>query len=292
MQFFLRQKSNMDFKKLKKIIVCTAILMMPACPSPKAEGSKEAAEGLPELLGSAPEVTLSTRAPGVPWVGEILEYEMRWGMMTVGNAELRVMKNPVLISSRPCYHIMSTASSSSFLDRFYKVRDKNSSWMDVMSLISVGYSKQIREGGFFRDEWVKFNYKNLTFAAQKTNKKGRTTRSQGKIPGPVQDILTSLYYIRTKHLEVGKDIIMDVNTQKNWPMVIKVHKRQTVKTPAGKFDCFVVEPKLRDEGIFVSKGKRLLVWLTADPAHIPVMMKVEILLGQVSAKLVSRRYDK
>ncbi|MCQ2411141.1 MAG: DUF3108 domain-containing protein, partial [Elusimicrobiaceae bacterium] len=69
-------------------------------------------------------------------------------------------------------------------------------------------------------------------------------------------------------------------------LVVKVTGRQTVKTAAGRFSCLVVEPQFRGEGIFVSKGKNLKVWLTDDAYKMPVKMKTEVFIGSVSAELL------
>lgn len=251
-------------------------------------GLAAASPPAPNPMADAPEISVSTSWPQVPWPGETLEYELYWGFISVGTADMAV-RNTVMVAGRPAYHIVSTARSSSFIDKFYKVRDLNESWLDAISLLSLGYSKKLREGSFFRDEWVKFDHNNLTFSAQEVNRNNNAETFRGKLPGPVQDMLSSLYFIRTKPLEVGKDLIFDVNTKKNWPLVVKVLKRETVKTPAGKFDCFLVEPGLREEGIFVAKGKSMQVWLTADGRYVPVMMKAEVFIGHVSARLVSNR---
>jgi len=74
-----------------------------------------------------------------------------------------------------------------------------------------------------------------------------------------------------------------------YPLVVHVLKREKIKVPAGKFDCLVVEPFLRGPGIFISKGKKLVVWLTADERRIPVRMRSEVFIGHVSAELTD--YD-
>jgi len=61
------------------------------------------------------------------------------------------------------------------------------------------------------------------------------------------------------------------------------------KTGAGEglgrqVDCFRVEPVLREPGVFVSKGKKLQVWMTTDETHMPVLMRSEIFIGHVSAE--------
>src|SRR5205823_12646414 len=92
-------------------------------------------------------------------------------------------------------------------------------------------------------------------------------------------------------LEVGKSFTIDVHSgTKTWPLLVKVKKLEKVKVKAGRFLCYRVEPVLREQGIFISKGKKLEVWLTADEQHMPVLMRSEIFIGHVSAELVKHRW--
>lgn len=99
------------------------------------------------------------------------------------------------------------------------------------------------------------------------------------------DTLASLYITRTRKLTVGDAFSLDVFSGRRYPLIVKVLRRETIKVPAGQFDCFVVEPFLTERGIFIQKGKKLQVWLTADDRKIPVMMKAEIFIGHVYAEL-------
>ena len=86
---------------------------------------------------------------------------------------------------------------------------------------------------------------------------------------------------------MGKDLVFDiVNRSKQYPLIVKVLKKEKVKTKAGTFNTIVVEPQIRGEGIFVSKGKSLKVWLTDDKYKMPVKMTVEVFIGSVSAELL------
>ena len=49
----------------------------------------------------------------------------------------------------------------------------------------------------------------------------------------IQDVLSVLYYVRTRPLEVGQEIVVDVNSGPNYPMVIRVLGRETTKVGAG-----------------------------------------------------------
>lgn len=223
----------------------------------------------------------------VPWFPEVLEYEVKWGVFSMGFSNLKV-ERVVDFAGQPAYHVVSEARTNAFADRFYKVRDVNESWIRVKDLSSLGYSKQLREGDYYRDEWVLYDYDRKSFLSKRVNRGGDVHYSTGTIPGPVQDILSSLYFLRPRPLKVGDEIVLDVNTKQNWPLVVKVLRRSVVEVPAGRFRTVVVEPALRDEGIFVQKGKKLQVWLTDDERHIPVLMRVEIAVGHVSAYLLKK----
>ncbi len=107
------------------------------------------------------------------------------------------------------------------------------------------------------------------------------------MPPEVMDSFGSLYYVRTLPLETGQTYTMDVHSgDKIYPLVVHVLKREKAKVPAGKFNCIVVEPVLRGPGIFVSKGKKLQVWLTDDERRLPVRMRSEVFIGHVSAELL------
>lgn len=218
------------------------------------------------------------------WFPEALEFEIKWGLLMVGWASLR-MQEVVDFAGTPAFRIVSEAWSNKFCDAFYKVRDINESWIRTSDHASLGYSKKLREGQFFRDEWVRFDYSDSTFTSHKIDRDGTVTPSSGTIPGTVQDILSSVYFIRPKALKVGEEVILDVNDKSNWPLVVRVVRRQKITVPAGTFNTVLVEPALRKEGLFIQKGKKLEIWLTDDERHMPVLMRVEVFFGHISAYL-------
>ena len=111
--------------------------------------------------------------------------------------------------------------------------------------------------------------------------------TEGTAPAHVLDSLGSLYYLRTQDLVVGRDVVVDIiERDKIYPLVIHIKRQETIRVPAGKFDCYVVEPELRDPGIFIAKGKSIEVWLTQDNRRMPVRMRANVFIGHVSAELV------
>jgi hypothetical protein len=223
--------------------------------------------------------------------GEDLTFAIRWGVITGGYATLSVPAVD-LIEGQPAYHILSEARSTGMVEAFYKVRDRNEAWMDTGSPRSLRYSKKIHEGKYSVDEVVELDQTARTFHETEIrhDKNDAREEKRGEIPPNVLDVLSSLYYIRSQPLEVGKSFTVDVHSgDKTFPLLVKVKKLEKVKVKAGKFLCYRVEPVLRERGIFISKGKKLEVWMTADARHMPVLMRSEIFIGHVSAELVKQK---
>jgi hypothetical protein len=209
-------------------------------------------------------------------VGERLEFSVKYGTISAGIAVMEI-SDTASVDSHTCYRIVSTANSNDFISVFYKVRDSVQTYLDVPGLFPRIFSKHLREGNYKVDRLTYFDQKrHLAITGKDT------------IPtfGFVQDPLSSLYYIRTQELIPGNDVMLDSHADRqNFPLKVKVLGKEQVEVPAGKFDCVVIEPVMRSEGIFKAKGN-IKIWLTDDEYKMPVMMKTEVyFLGSINAQL-------
>lgn len=255
----------------------------------------------PVPAGEAPEMQYTPVASISPSVipvpeatilheGEDLRFAIKWGVVTAGYSSLKV-ENIETINNRPTHHVVAEAQSTGFVSTMYKVKDRNETWIDLRSPETLRYARNIREGKYRLEEQVDLDPTNRRYSlrAYRADKK-KHVNYEGDIPANVLDVLGSFYYVRTLPLEVGKTFTIDVHSgTKVYPLVVNVKKRQMVKVKAGKFDCFLLEPQLREPGIFISKGKKLEVFVTADDRKMPVLMRSEVFIGSVAAELVSYR---
>ncbi|MFH1699023.1 MAG: DUF3108 domain-containing protein [Candidatus Zixiibacteriota bacterium] len=208
-------------------------------------------------------------------VGEKLNFDIGYGFINAGTATMEV-EQLIEYNGRPAYQIITTANSNKFFSSFYPVKDRVESIMDAIGLFSWKFDKNLREGKYRAHRKYEFDqinhsviYKNDTI----------------EIAPYVQDALSILYFIRTQKLEVGKSIIVENFTDgRKYPLEVKIQKRETIKTKAGKFDCLVVEPILQSAGVFRHEGK-LTVWMTDDRLRLPVLMKSKVVVGSISAEL-------
>ena len=96
------------------------------------------------------------------------------------------------------------------------------------------------------------------------------------------------HFIRTRSFKVGDSFeLAAVSGKKKYKLRVLCHGKEKVKVPAGEFETLVVEPVLKDDGLFKAKGK-LTIWLTDDEVHMPVKMQSKIPVGSIKAELLSR----
>ena len=235
-------------------------------------------------------------APAVPWkTGEKFSFNVSVGIIAAGKATLEV-RDPVehkassngVTQAYKSYKLVATAESNGFVDVFYKVRDYNESWLDMEGLYTHRFEQHNQEGKYHLDQTVEYDWINKKFHQTDLVKGREPKMEEGDVPIPVADTLSSLWLVRARPLNVGDEFSLDVHSGKIYPLVVKVLKKETVKVEAGKFECFLVEPFLKEKGIFIQKGKKLQVWLTADERRIPVKMKAEIFIGSVRAELAEK----
>jgi len=237
-------------------------------------------EMTPEMQMKYPINQFTTRViPNQSWgVGEHLVFSVDYGFYRAGTATMSVIGTDS-VNGGLCYRIQTTAESNDFISKIYRVRDRVETYIDVRGLFSRRFEKKLREGGYKSDEFVDIYHDRLIALSTKEK------RALVEVPLYVQDILSTLYFIRTLNLQVGKTETIETYADgKVYPLKVLVHKKEKVESPAGTFTCFQVEPVLKSEGIFRQKG-RLLVWLTDDKYRIPVKMTSKIAIGNIATKL-------
>ncbi|ABQ25196.1 hypothetical protein Gura_0990 [Geotalea uraniireducens Rf4] len=106
--------------------------------------------------------------------------------------------------------------------------------------------------------------------------------------GEVLDIISGLYYLRNRPLQVGKTELLQVFDSDTYtPLPVEVLRREQVRLPGfRKADTIVIKPLLKTDGIFKRTGD-VTIWLTDDDFRAPVKVETQVPLGKVTAELLS-----
>jgi hypothetical protein len=233
--------------------------------------------GTLDRVSTAPTDSCHVRPAHTPFdAGEWFQFSIQYGIIRAGDALMQI-EDIEEIDGRQCYHLVSKAESNDFFSVFFKVRDRVDSFLDRESFVTRRFSKKIVEGKYRTTFSVDFDHANHI-----------ATYSDGtkmEFSPCAQDILSAFFYVRTLDLGLGQSVEIPCHSdKKNYPLEVLVHRKETITTPIGKFDCVVVEPILKSSGVFRQKG-RLTIWLTDDEYKIPVLMKSKVAVGSISAIL-------
>lgn len=247
-------------RTMKRFLVCTAALALATLPSPSGDDFRYVPN---EAFG----------------FGERLEFRIGYKFITAGRAYFQIAPEPIYREGRPCYDIWFEVRSLESLDWLYRVRDRYRTVLDVAGIFPWEFEQHIREGNFRRDFSARFDQR---------NRKAITTEGTFDVPQYVHDIVSAFYYVRTLDLRsYSKGAIVQLQNffdRQTHDLGVKIWGRQTVEVEAGTFRCIVVEPLIREGGLFKSEG-RILIWLSDDDRKIPVKVSTKIPIGSIDAEL-------
>ncbi len=220
-------------------------------------------------------------------VGEKLTFVIKYQFVSAGIAMMEVSSGAI-VNGRPTMLIETKAESNSVIDKFFKVRDFNSSTVDARSLMSLNFHQNLKEGGYSVIRNTAFDYARRSYKFSRV-RRGNLTERSGKIDQPIHDILSAFFYTRTLDLKPGGKYSIKVFSDEDvYSLVVNVYKKtQKVSVPAGKFECLRLEPVVLGDGIFKGDDGRMLIWLTNDERKIPVQIRSKVFIGAFDAELVT-----
>jgi hypothetical protein len=236
-----------------------------AAPKPPSDTLQPPLRDLGQTALSAPEKLVFD----IIWGG----WNFRWVHAGKATLELLPMDDPAH------WKIRSLAWCNKFFRTFYPVRDTVFSVIDKRGIYPLRFEKRLHEGNYHARISAEYDQRRNTIVTQDT---------AFAIEPFTHDVLSAFYYIRTRPLKVGDTFeLAAVSGKKKYSLKVFCHGRETVKVPAGTFKTLIVEPVLKDDGLFKAKGK-LTIWVTDDERRMPVKMQSKIPVGSIKAELISR----
>ena len=217
--------------------------------------------------------------------GEKLTFVLKWTIIPAGESVLEVLPMETLDGVK-AYHFLLTAKSNSFIDTFYKVRDRIDAYTNTEMTHSMLYKKKQREGSSHRDIIVNFDWQNNK--AQYTNFKEKQPPID-IIPGSF-DPLSAFYFVRLFDFKEKSTIERPVTDGKECIIgKLSIIKRETIKLKNKTYDTYLIEPELKHiGGVFEkSKNAKIQLWVTADKRRMPVKIKSKVVVGSFVGELVS-----
>jgi hypothetical protein len=221
--------------------------------------------------------------------GEELTYSVRWAVLPSAG-QIQISASRTDVEGSPRLSITTSTETRGLAKSLLTFQARSESIFDLRS----GRIVALRESSVARAKRVEyavaFDHKN--HQALFTPKDADVTRALELPEGDPADLITTLMKTRLWDLDVGQSRDALVSYRDDfYDLTIYATKTEQVKTPLGKFDSVVLEPRMEKtppKGMF-KRGANVRVWVSRDEARLPVRFQVEFKVGTGVATLVKYR---
>jgi hypothetical protein len=223
-------------------------------------------------------VTLRTVPQTAFGVGERLVFDVNYGFITAGEAVMTISGYDS-VAGRKCHRVEFTVNSLPSFSWIYRVDDRYYTFIDVEAIVPWRFEQHIREGNYQRDFVANFD---------QIRHRAKTTEGEYDIPPYVHDIMSAFYYARTMDYRESKPgdmyTLFNFYKDKSHELGVKFLGRQELEVEAGTFNTIVLEPMVKEGGLFKSEG-RIVIWLTDDDLKVPVRVNTKVVIGSIDTEL-------
>ncbi len=216
--------------------------------------------------------------------GEKLIFQAKLGIIPVAEIILETLPMAI-VNGAKSHHFTITIKTNSFMDFFYKIRERSDGYTDADMTHSVLYKKESK-GKHPRNVVVDFSWEEQEATYSNFEKKMKPIA----ILHGSFDPLSIFFVIRLHDLKEGLEIEIPVTDGKKCRLVkATVLKREDIKLAGETYDTYLVEPGIESiSDVFKKAGEsKIKMWFTADKRKIPVKIKSKIGAGTFIFELVS-----
>jgi hypothetical protein len=211
-------------------------------------------------------------------IGERLVYDVGYSFINAGEAVFSIPASDT-IQGRECYQILFTVASTPTFSFFYKVDDRYETMVDKKGIFPWRFTQRVREGKYKYDFTADFD---------QLNNIAITKNGQYPIPPYVLDAVSAMYYVRTLDFSRSRPgerlYLQNFYKDTTYQLAVKFLGYQQISVDAGTFNCVLVEPLIKEGGLFKSEG-RIIIWLTNDERKIPVKVSTKVVVGSIESEL-------
>lgn len=216
--------------------------------------------------------------------GEWLKFKMSYSnFLNAGFSTMEVRETTN--NQKEAFHILGKGKSTGIVSLFFNVTDDYQTFMYKESLLPYRFIRKIDEGGYTKDEEILFNHDKKE-AIVKNHK--RNTVDKHPIGEDIQDLLSTLYYLRNQNLtnlKAGDEIEIKMFLDKETTS-FKFHflGKDVVKTKFGKVKSLKFRPMVQTGRVF-KEQESLTIWISDDENKIPLLIKASLTVGSLRADL-------
>jgi len=215
--------------------------------------------------------------------GEKLKYKISWtGGVKIGELQLEVQRQA---DDENVFELKAVVKDSGMFHFFYPVNDVFLTRVAGDKRLPVSYEVTQKEGRNYQARrYTEYNQQAGTVRYQKNTK----DPVDYTVDGEVHNEFSSFFFTRSMKLEQDYPVIVPTFADgKRHEVIVRVGAETRIKkTILGDVNVLPVTPLMGFKGLY-DKAGATVIWLTNDECRIPVRIRSRILLGSLTAELLS-----
>lgn len=173
------------------------------------------------------------------------------------------------------YLITCEAKTARWISLLFKAEAVVNSYVDGKNLYPYSFEQILKVAGKPDDiRRATYNRKNNIMDAEGKGRK--------KVPSDVRDPISAIYYLRTQGLREGAEIRQMVNNNQSTYIF---DSKVTGKKKIGKFNCWVLDSKIRRENKSMYHSMDAVIYISDDEKRVPVLIQAKTQVGPVTLRL-------
>ena len=194
-------------------------------------------------------------------------------------------------SKRETLLLTCDISSKGFFPRLFGLRFRETleSRVDPSSLAVQNSKRTDEHGKRMRSSEAVFDHVHgkVSWTERDPNDPKREPRVvTSEYSGPVHDILSAIYFLRTQPLQLGKGFELPISDSGVvYKVPVRVLEKKRMKTVVGRVDVLLIEADLFGQNGMIDGEGKFYMWLTDDARRIPVGVRVKSEYGTFDIKL-------
>jgi len=215
--------------------------------------------------------------------GEQATYKVQFLGIPAGDAKISVEPETQQNGAK-VWPIVTEAKSARTLF-FFKVRDRFVTLWDNLHHRSVGSELYASEGSYHWQQQIQFDHSTNSAVVSKQVMGSPVEQTTMEVPKGSFDVAAAAFALRNRSLEVGHHYELPLFTgAKSFTLRADVLGREVLNTAIGRREVLRIRAQTEFSGKLQSK-RDIIVFLTADSAHVPVRFEAEFLIGRIIANI-------
>jgi len=213
-------------------------------------------------------------------------YKFDWnGIPSAESVMMITLKNE---DTKPFYCFDGTASTSKFVDIFWRLRAHIVAFVDAVTGRTVKINLDHQQNKKVERAETVFNYKSSEAFYTKW-KKGEMKQKTIQMPSGTVDPVSLCLLISQQEMQVGdtNDLILLLEDDA-YKVHYKVAEQERIVVGGCDFDALRIEPSFSrmEKKDKPSKVEVITFWVTASEPHVPLKVRCKAFIGHVNGELV------